>query len=125
MAFYKRKTDNFRFSPELRGRSKKPITLSSSTPSVYLNSILGQFVFDSLAVIAFYRFTSGFPDTSGHSTSSKPRPIRSLTLKLYPERKIFLKNYAQFSAYSRTNIRHARKNPVTIEITKKNCEPKS
>ena len=61
----------------MRVRGKKDNVIVFYASALSYRGILTKFFFGSLAVIAVFRFTSGFLDTSGHSAPSKPRPFCS------------------------------------------------
>ena len=86
-AFYRRKTDNFRLDRKYLGGAEiwyryrllclwfilyNLYNITYIIYNLYNISNGSQYWFASLAVIAVFRFTSGFPGTSGHTTPSKP-----------------------------------------------------
>ena len=93
--------------PELRWRVKKfDIVIVFYVSGLPSKSILSQCFFASWAVIAVYRFTSGFPGASGYPEPSRPGPSCSSTLKLCTWPKfgplILLSNYLSLKIrYSR------------------------
>ena len=59
----------------MRVRGKKDNVIVFYASALSYRGILTKFFFGSLAVIAVFRFTSGFPGASGHPAPLKPEPL--------------------------------------------------
>ena len=110
-AFYRRKTDNFWFWPERRERSRKTITLSSSTPPVYTIIVFLANLF--LVVWLLSLFSGLLPVSRTLQVTWYLKNPHHFVVQLFSYTlKTFSKYYAQFTAYLRTKSAGARKKPV-------------
>ena len=120
-AFYRRKTDNFWFWPERRERSRKTITLSSSTPPVYTIIVFLANLF--LVVWLLSLFSGLLPVSRTLQVTWYLKNPHHFVVQLfsYTLKKIICEKYAQFPGFSRKKeVIHKIKNcPTGRKSTKK------